>query len=209
MKNMLFFIVWVKVMSKQQWKGGALLAPVPSVLVSCSNGDKDNLITIGWTGIVCTQPPKLYISVRPERFSYNMIKESGEFCVNLPTAQMVRAVDFCGVRSGKDVDKFKETKLTRSDSFTVSCKSVAECPLTLECKVDRILPLGSHDMIVADITCVSVDESIIDEKGRLMLERADLLAYCHGDYFTLGKKIGDFGFSVRKKKTVARRKNKR
>ena len=185
------------------------MAPVPSVLVSSSNGEKDNLITIGWTGIVCTQPPKLYISVRPERFSYNLIKESGEFCVNLPTAQMVRAVDFCGVRSGKDVDKFKETKLTKSDSFAVSCKSVAECPLTLECKVDRIVPLGSHDMFIADIVAVSVDESIIDEKGRLMLERADLLAYSHGDYFTLGKKIGDFGFSVRKKKTVNARKRKK
>ena len=196
-------------MSKQQWKGGALLAPVPSVLVSSSNGEKDNLITIGWTGIVCTQPPKLYISVRPERFSYNLIKESGEFCVNLPTVQMVRAVDFCGVRSGKDIDKFKETKLTKSDSFVVGCKSVAECPLTLECKVDRIVPLGSHDMFIADIACVAVDESIIDEKGKLMLERADLLAYSHGDYFTLGKKIGDFGFSVRKKKTVNARKRKK
>ncbi len=196
-------------MSKQKWKGGALLAPVPAVMVSCGNQEKSNIITIGWTGIACTQPPKLYISVRPERFSYNLIKESGEFCVNLPTAQMVRAVDFCGVRSGKDIDKFKETKLTKADSFAVSCPSIAECPLTLECKVDRVIPLGSHDMFIADIVAVSVDESIIDEKGRLMLERADLMAYSHGDYFTLGKKIGDFGFSVRKKKAAARRKNKR
>ena len=196
-------------MAKVQWKGGALLAPVPSVLVSCGSKEKSNIITIGWTGIACTQPPKLYISVRPERFSYELIKENGEFCVNLPTTEMVRAVDFCGVKSGKNIDKFKETRLTKSESFKVSCPSIAQCPLTLECKVDKIIPLGSHDMFIADIVSVSVDESIIDEKGRLMLERADLLAYCHGDYFTLGKKIGDFGFSVRKKKTVAKRKNRK
>ncbi len=193
-------------MAKQHWKGGALLAPVPAVLVSCGNGEADNLITIGWTGICSTHPPKLYISVRPERFSYEIIKQSGEFCVNLPTSKMVRALDWCGVRSGKDYDKFKETKLTKADSVAVSCKSVAECPMTLECKVDKIIPLGSHDMFIADIVAVTVDEEIVDEKGRLMLEKADMLAYLHGDYFTLGKKIGDFGFSVRKKKTQKRRK---
>ena len=193
-------------MAKQHWKGGALLAPVPAVLVSCGNGERDNLITIGWTGICSTHPPKLYISVRPERFSYEIIKQSGEFCVNLPTARMVRALDWCGVRSGKDYDKFKETKLTKADSVAVSCKSVAECPMTLECKVDKVIPLGSHDMFIADIVAVTVDEEIVDEKGRLMLEKADMLAYLHGDYFSLGKKIGDFGFSVRKKKTQKRRK---
>ena len=196
-------------MAKQHWKGGALLAPVPAVLVSCGNGEKVNLITIGWTGIACTQPPKLYISVRPERYSYEIIKQSGEFCVNLPTAQMAKAVDFCGVRSGKDTDKLAKTGLTAVDSFAVGCKSVAECPLTLECKVDKIIPLGSHDMFIADIVAVAVDESLIDDKGRLMLEKANLLAYSHGDYFSLGKKIGDFGFSVRKKKTVEKRKGKR
>ncbi len=194
---------------KQKWKGGALLSPVPAVLVSCGDGENANLITIGWTGIVCTQPPKLYISVRPERHSYGILKETKEFCVNLPTSEIVRAVDFCGVRSGKDIDKFKETKLTKEDSFEVGCVSVAECPLTLECKVSQIIPLGSHDMFVADIVAVAADERLIDKNGRLMLEKADLLAYAHGDYFTLGKKIGDFGFSVRKKKTVAARKKKR
>ena len=194
---------------KQKWKGGALLSPVPAVLVSCGSEENANLITIGWTGIVCTQPPKLYISVRPERHSYGIIKESGEFCVNLPTSEIVRAVDFCGVRSGKDTDKFKETKLTKEDSYEVSCVSVAECPLTLECKVSQIIPLGSHDMFIADIVAVAADERLIDKNGRLMLEKADLLAYAHGDYFTLGKKIGDFGFSVRKKKTTAARKKKR
>lgn len=194
---------------KQKWKGGALLSPVPAVLVSCGNGENANLITIGWTGIVCTQPPKLYISVRPERHSYGIIKESGEFCVNLPTYGIVRAVDFCGVRSGKDTDKFKETELTKEDSYEVGCVSVAECPITLECKVSQIIPLGSHDMFIADIVAVAADERLIDKNGRLMLEKADLLAYAHGDYFTLGKKIGDFGFSVRKKKTAAARKKKR
>lgn len=191
-------------MSKQNWKGSALLSPVPAVLVSCGNGEKDNLITIGWTGIVCTQPPKLYISVRPERFSYEIIKQSGEFCVNLPKTEMARAVDWCGVKSGRDHDKFSEMKLTKADSFAVNCKSVAECPLTLECKVDSVIHLGSHDMFIADIVNVAVEESLLDENGRLMLEKADLLAYAHGDYFTLGKKIGDFGFSVRKKKNLKR-----
>lgn len=193
-------------MSKQKWKGGALLAPVPAVLVSCGDEENSNLITIGWTGIACTQPPKLYISVRPERYSHGIIKESGEFCVNLPTAKIASAVDWCGVKSGRDFDKFKETKLTKTPSFSVSCPSVGECPLTLECKVDRIIPLGSHDMFIANIVSVGADETIIDNNGRLMLENANLLAYAHGDYFALGKKIGDFGFSVRKKKTVAKRR---
>ncbi len=191
-------------MAKTKWKGGALLSPVPAVLVSCGEGDRANLITVAWAGIVCTQPPKLYISVRPERHSYRLIEESQEFCVNLPTAAMARAVDWCGVRSGRDFDKFAHTKLTKADSFAVSCPSVAECPLTLECKVDRKIPLGSHDMFIADIVAVGAEETIIDENGRLMLEKADLLAYAHGDYFALGRKIGDFGFSVRKKKRCKR-----
>lgn len=191
-------------MAKANWKGGALLSPVPAVLVSCGSEENANLITVAWAGIVCTQPPKLYISVRPERHSYNIIKESGEFCVNLPTADMASIVDWCGVRSGKDYDKFAYTKLTKQKSFSVSCVGVAECPLTLECKVDRIIPLGSHDMFIADIVSVGAEESIIDENGRLMLEKANLFAYAHGDYFALGKKIGDFGFSVRKKKRKKR-----
>lgn len=191
-------------MAKTQWKGGALLSPVPAVLVSCGNGERANLITVAWTGIVCTQPPKLYISVRPERFSYKLIEEAKEFCVNLPTADMAKAVDWCGVRSGRDFDKFEHTRLTKAASFAVSCPSVAECPITLECKVDKIIPLGSHDMFIADIVAVGAEETIIDEKGRLMLEKANLLAYAHGDYFALGRKLGDFGFSVRKKKRVKR-----
>lgn len=180
------------------------MSPVPAVLVSCGTNEKSNLITIGWTGIVCTQPPKLYISVRPERYSYNLIAESGEFCVNLPTAEIVKQLDYCGVKSGRDVDKFAETKLTKEQSSEVECPSVAECPVTLECKVCQVVPLGSHHMFIADIVTVSADEKLIDEKGRLMLEKANLLAYAHGDYFSLGKKIGDFGFSVRRKKNLKR-----
>ncbi len=195
-------------MAKKELKGGALLSPVPTVLVSCGNGENANLITIGWTGIAATHPPRLYISVRPERHSYKIIEESGEFCVNLPSADIAKAVDFCGVRSGKDLDKFAATGLTKCDSFRVSCPSVAECPMTLECKVFQKIPLGSHDMFIADIVAVSVDEELMDKNGRIMLEKANLYSYIHGDYFTIGKKIGDFGYSVRKKKTVKKRMKK-
>lgn len=195
-------------MAKQKWKGGALLSPVPAVLVSCGSGDSANLITVGWTGIVCTHPPRLYISLRPERYSHDIIDKSGEFCVNLPSAGLVKALDYCGVRSGREHDKFAEANLTKEDSFEVSCPSVAECPLTLECRVFQKLPLGTHDMFLADIVAVGADESLIDKNGRLMLEKASLLAYSHGDYFELGKKIGDFGFSVRKKKTTAKKNKK-
>ncbi len=191
-------------MSKTQWKGGALLSPVPAVFVSCGDKENANIITIAWTGIVCTQPPMLYISVRKERHSYNIIKSSGEFCVNLPTADLVRSLDFCGVKSGRDIDKFKETKLTKAKSFSVSSVSIEECPICLECKVSQIVELGSHDMFIADIVSVAADEELIDDNGRLMLEKANLLAYAHGDYFALGRKIGDFGFSVRKKKRAKR-----
>ena len=191
---------------KQKWKGGALLAPVPAVLVSCGEEANANLITIGWTGICSTHPPRLYISVRPERHSFGLIDQSGEFCVNIPTAETVFALDYCGVRSGKDHDKFCEMKLTKSPSFEVSCPSVAECPLTLECRVCQKIPLGSHTMFIADIVAVAVDDSLVDKNGRLMLEKANLVAYAHGDYFELGKKLGDFGFSVRKKKTAKKKR---
>lgn len=187
-------------MAKIQWKGGALLSPLPAVLVSCGNRETENVFTVAWTGIVCTKPPMLSISVRKERFSYDLIDKTGEFCVNLTPDSLVRAVDYCGVKSGRDVDKFKEMNLTKTESFEVSCPSIAECPITLECRVNRKIELGSHDMFIADIVAVGADESLIDEKGRLMLEKAHLLSYSHGDYFSLGKKIGDFGFSVRKKK---------
>lgn len=176
------------------------MAPVPAVLVSCGNMEKPNLFTVAWTGITNTQPPKTYISVRKSRHSYSLIKESGEFVINLTTAAMVKAVDFCGVRSGKDIDKFAHCGLTAIEATEVSAPMVAESPLSIECRVTQMIELGTHDMFLADILSVSAEESLIDRNGRLMLDAADLTAYCHGEYFTLGKKIGKFGFSVQKKK---------
>ena len=187
-------------MSKIKWKGGALLSPVPPAMVSCSDGEKDNIITIAWTGIVNTIPPKTYISVRPTRHSYEMIKNSGEFVINLTTSELVRSADWCGVYTGAKVDKFKRCGLTKEAASEVSCPVIAESPLALECRVTDVIPLGSHHMFLADIVAVDVDESLIDENGKLRLDRAGLAAYAHGDYFELGKRIGNFGFSVKKKR---------
>lgn len=198
-------------MSKINWKGGALTAPVPPALVTCSHGGKDNVFTVAWTGITCTQPPKTYISVRPSRFSYELIKESGVFAVNLTTESLVRAADTCGVRTGKKVDKFKLCGLEKESAFNIPCPVLAESPLVLECRVEKIIPLGSHDMFLADIVGVSVDEALIDTTGKLRLDKAHLAAFAHGEYFSLGKRIGTFGFSVRKKKKIGRpaEKNKK
>ncbi len=187
-------------MAKIRWKGGTMLSPVPVVLVSCSDGDKTNVFTVAWTGIVCSNPPRTYISVRPERYSYELIQKSGEFCINLPTSYMAKLVDFCGVKSGREFDKFRKLNMTPEPSETVACPSVAECPITLECKVFEQKPLGSHTMFLADITTVTVDERIVGEDGKMRLEKAGLMAYGHGTYYTLGKRIGTFGYSVRKKK---------
>lgn len=186
-------------MSKIKWKGGALLAPVPPTLVACSDGEHDNVFTVAWTGIVNTVPPKTYISVRPSRYSYSLIKKSGVFTVNLVPSSLVRAADTCGVYTGAKVDKFRKCSLTREAASEIDCPMIAECPLSLECRVTDIIPLGSHDMFLADIVAVDVDESLVDEKGKLHLERAGLAAYAHGDYFELGKRIGSFGFSVAKR----------
>lgn len=186
-------------MAKIKWKGGALLAPVPPALVTCGDSDKQNALTIAWTGIINTNPPKTYISVRPERFSYPIIDKTGEFVINLPTQSMAKAVDFCGVKSGRDIDKFKETGLTPSPSSSVSCPQIEESPLSLECRVFQKIELGSHHMFLADIVAVNVEETLIEKSGKLRLDKANLIAYAHGDYYTLGKFIGDFGFSVRKK----------
>lgn len=187
-------------MSKINWRGGALIAPVPPVMVSCGTPDAPNIITIAWTGIINTIPPKTYISVRPKRHSYNLIKESGEFVINLTPSSLVRSADYCGIYTGAKVDKFKKCGLTPAQSKEVSCVSIEECPLSLECRVTDIIPLGTHDMFLADIVSVSVDESLIDEKGALHLDRAHLAAFAHGEYFELGKKLGSFGFSVKKSK---------
>lgn len=191
-------------MKKVSWKGGALLAPVPCVMVTCGSVEKPNVMTVAWTGIINTQPPKTYISVRKSRFSYPLIAESREFVINLTTEALVKAADFCGVRSGRDVDKFAVCALTAEPSTTVSAPSLGESPVSIECRVTDIVELGSHDMFLADIVSVSVDESIVDSSGRLALEKAGLIAYSHGEYFTLGKKLGSFGYSVKKKKKKKR-----
>ncbi len=187
-------------MGKVFWKGGALLAPVPPVMVTCSDGEKDNIITVAWTGIVNTNPPKTYISVRPSRYSYGMIKKSGEFVINLTTADMIRAADFCGVRSGRDIDKFEVCSLTKGEANVVKCPTIEESPMSIECRVESVTSYGTHDMFVADIVGVNVDEALIDRAGKLHLERADIAAFAHGEYFSLGRKLGFFGFSVKKKK---------
>lgn len=185
-------------MNKIIWNGGTLTAPLPPTLVSCGTVDSPNVLTVAWTGILSTKPPKTYISVRPERYSYNIIKDSGEFAINLPTSSLVKTVDFCGVKSGKNTDKFSVCNLTPSPSSKISAPIIKECPLSLECKVTDIVPLGSHHMFIADIVAVEVDENLVID-NKLHLEKANLLAFAHGEYFELGKRLGTFGYSVRKK----------
>lgn len=187
-------------MGKIFWNGGTLLSPVPPALVTCGTIEKPNIITIGWTGIVNTKPPMTYISVRPERYSYNIIKDSGEFVINLTTSSLIKMADFCGVKSGAKVDKFKSCGLHRSAAIKVGAPVIDESPLSLECVVKQIIPLGSHDMFLAEIVGADIDERYIDSKGKLNLQQCGLAAYSHGEYFALGRKLGDFGFSVRKKK---------
>lgn len=186
-------------MAKQTWKGSTLLAPVPAALVTCGTLDAPNVFTVAWTGIVNTQPPKTYISVRPERFSYPLIRQSGEFVINITTRRLLRAVDFCGVRSGRDTDKFALCSLTAEPASQLSCPMLAESPLSLECRVTDVLELGSHHMMLADIVAVNVDEALIAESGKLQLSHADLIAFAHGAYYELGKQLGTFGYSVAKK----------
>ena len=188
-------------MAKVNWKGGALIAPLPPVMVSCGSMERPNVITVAWTGIINTIPPKTYISVRPSRHSYGLIKESGEFTINLTPASLIKSADYCGIYTGAKVDKFEKCGFTKEAGEKVSCPSIGESPLRLECKVTEIVPLGTHDMFLANIVSVGVDESLLDEKGALHLDRAGLAAFAHGEYFELGKKIGSFGFSVKKKKS--------
>ena len=192
-------------MSKQSWRGSTLLNPEPPVLVSCGGLEQPNLITIGWTGTICTQPSMVSISVRPERYSHHLIKESGQFAINLPTEQLVRAVDWCGVKSGKDVDKFAAMGLHTAPASKVGCPLLAESPVNLECRVFQRIELGSHDLFLADVVAVDVDPALLDSAGKLHLEKAGLLAYAHGDYYALGKQLGKFGWSVRKKKPAPKK----
>lgn len=188
-------------MSKKLFKGSAMLNPLPVVLVTSKKGDFVNVFTVAWAGIVCSQPPMLSISIRPERLSYDLIKESKEFVVNIPSGSMAKIVDFCGVKSGRDVDKINYFNLALDQGSNVSVPSISQCPINLECSVKEIIRLGSHDMFLANIKGVKVDESLIDAKGKIHFEKAHLLSYSHGEYYTLPEKTqGKFGFSIQKKK---------
>ncbi len=196
-------------MPKINWKPGTLLAPAPPALVTSGDGERSNVFTAAWTGIVCSEPPMTYVSIRRERFSHGIISETREFVINLPCEAIARATDLCGVRSGRDGDKFALAGLTREPSHLVAAPTIAECPVSLECRVREIIPLGSHDMFLADIVSVGVDPRFVDEKGALHMEKCGLLAYAHGAYFGLGKQLGTFGFSVRKKPLPSRRPPKK
>ena len=187
-------------MAKQIWGPSSILAPVPAVIVTVrdENG-RDNALTVAWTGTVCTKPSMVSISVRKERFSYDILKKTGEFVINLTTEDMVRAVDYIGVRSGRDEDKIAVCGLHTEEASKVKAPLLKESPLNIECNVKDVIPLGTHDLFLAEVVAVQVDEKILDEKGRLELEKAGLIAFVHGQYFGLSEAIGDFGFSVKKK----------
>lgn len=197
-------------MAKQTWKPGNMLYPLPAVMVSVRGKDgEDNIITVAWAGTVCTNPPMVSISVRPERHSYGMIKESGEFVINLVTKKLVRATDYCGVKSGRDVDKFKEMKLTREKADKVSAPLIAESPVNIECKVTECKELGSHHMFIAEVVAVHIEDEYLDEKGKFCLNDTGLVTYSHGEYFLLGEKLGSFGYSVQKKKKNTKKRDKK
>ena len=178
-----------------------MLYPIPAVMVSCCReGEKPNIITVAWAGNICSSPAMLSISVRKERDSYDILKETGEFVVNLTTKNLARAADWCGVRSGREYDKFEQMGLTPQKSSKVSAPGIAESPVNIECRVKQIVELGTHDLFIADVLCVTVDESLLDDKNRLDLGKAKLVAYSHGEYFMLGERLGKFGYSVAKKK---------
>lgn len=198
-------------MGKQIWKPGNMVYPLPAVMVSTADREgNDNIITVAWTGTVCTDPAMLYISVRPERYSYHMLRESGEFVVNLTTEKLAKATDWCGVRSGRDFDKWKEMHLTRGKAEKLTyAPIIQESPVNIECKVTEVQELGSHHMFLAKVGAVQVDESYMNETGKFELNDTQLLAYSHGEYYTLGKKLGTFGYSVRKQTAGEKKKNKK
>ena len=194
-------------MAKQKWKAGNMVYPLPAVLVSC--GDKEgnvNLMTAAWTGTICSEPPMVYVSIRKERYSHHMIKETGEYVINLTTEKLAEPTDFCGVRSGRDMDKFKEMKLTPVKGELQYAPMVAESPVSIECKVTEVMELGSHDMFIAEVTAVYVDEQYMDAKGTFHLEKAEPLVYSHGQYYGVGKHLGGFGYAVRKKPVRKRKR---
>ena len=187
-------------MEKEVWKPGTLVYPVPAVLVSCGDGKKDNIFTVAWTGTICTDPAMTYISVRKERFSYDIIKKTGEFCINLTTKDLAFATDYAGVKSGRDEDKIKTLGLHLNKGKNDFAKIVEESPVNIECKVKEIKELGSHDMFIADVLSIDVDNRYIDKNGSFDISKCNLIAYANGGYYPLGKKIGKFGYSVQKKK---------
>lgn len=187
-------------MGKITWKPGTFVYPIPAVMVSCGTMEKSNIITVAWTGIINTNPAMVYISVRPTRYSYNLIKEQKEFVINLTTKSLTRATDWCGVKSGANVDKFKEMKLHKEKASIVKCPMIQESPVSVECKVKEIKELGSHTMFMAEVVAINVDEKYIDNKGAFDITKCDLMAYANGNYLAMGKKLGKFGFSVKKKK---------
>lgn len=194
-------------MSKQSWKPGNMLYPLPLVMVSAADKEgRDDIITVAWAGTVCTNPPMVSISIRPERYSYHMIRETGEFVINLTTEELAFATDYCGVKSGRDVDKFKETGLTREKAEKVKAPMIAEAPVSIECKVKEIRELGSHHMFIAQVAAVHADEKYMDEKNRFDLNRARPIVYSHGEYLGTGKKLGTFGYSVKKAKKQAKKR---
>lgn len=188
-------------MSKQSWKPGNMLYPLPVVMVSAADGKgKDNIITVAWAGTVCTNPPMVSVSVRPERYSYQMIRDTGEFVINLTTEDLAFATDYCGVKSGRDVDKFEKTGLTREKADIVKAPMIKEAPVSIECRVKDVQELGSHHMFLAEVVAVHADETYMDENNRFDLNRARPIVYSHGEYLGTGRKIGTFGYSVKKTK---------
>lgn len=197
-------------MAKQSWKPGNMLYPLPVVMVSASDKEgRDDIITVAWAGTVCTNPPMVSVSIRPERYSYHMIRETGEFVINLTTEKLTFATDYCGVRSGRDVDKFKETGLTREKADKVRAPMIGESPVNIECRVRKVEELGSHHMFIAEVVAVHADEAYMDEKKRFDLNRAKPIVYSHGEYLGTGRKLGSFGYSVKKSKKQTKTNKKR
>ena len=192
-------------MEKVTWQGGALVAPVPPVMVSLGDMEKSNIITVAWCGITNTVPPKTYISVRPSRYSYEILKEKREFVINLTPSSLAKKADWCGTYTGRKVDKFEKCSFTKEKASKIDAPMIGECPISIECKVTDIIPLGSHDMFLADIVAVNVEKSLL-EGDKLCINRAHLCAFAHGEYYKLGERIGKFGFSVKKKKPINKNK---
>ena len=192
-------------MSRAIWKPGTFIYPIPAVMVTCGTMEKSNIITVAWTGIINTDPAMVYISVRPTRYSYNIIKEQGEFVINLTNKDLAFATDWCGVQTGAKVDKFKEMHLTKEKAQFVKCPLIKESPVSVECRVKEIKEMGSHHMIIAEVLSIDADEKYIDESGAFDISKCDLIAYSNGKYYSLGQKLGKFGFSVQKKKKTKKK----